>query len=329
MPQKNQQKMKMLFLVEMLRECSDEQHPLTTQEIVERIRAHGITCDRRTVSIDMAQLNEYGIEVMSVMLGHKKAYYMDDSHFAQPELRILIDAVQAAGFITEKKSAALIDKLAALGGKYRADALKENRICFHTQKHRNEAILYNVDTLEEALQRHCVASFLYFDLNENHEKIYRKDKQRYVVEPLALVFHEDFYYLVTYSAKYKNLCHYRVDRMDHVSVEETPISESAEAQRPALTGYTEELFKMFGGDTETVTLELSDTLIGAFFDKFGEDIKLQRVASDRCCVTLDIRISPPFWGWLFQFGAQIQIIAPESVRAEYKACIKAIDAMYQ
>lgn len=120
MPQKNQQKMKMLFLVEMLRECTDEQHPLTTQEIVERIQARGITCDRRTVSIDMAQLNEYGIEVMSVMLGHKKAYYMDDSRFAQPELRILIDAVQAAGFITEKKSAALIDKLAALGGKYRA-----------------------------------------------------------------------------------------------------------------------------------------------------------------------------------------------------------------
>ena len=104
MPQKNQQKMKMLFLVEMLRECTDEQHPLTTQEIVERIQARGITCDRRTVSIDMAQLNEYGIEVMSVMRGHKKAYYMDDSRFDQPELRILIDAVQAAGFITGRKA---------------------------------------------------------------------------------------------------------------------------------------------------------------------------------------------------------------------------------
>ena len=86
---------------------------------------------------------------------------------------------------------------------------------------------------------------------------------------------------------------------------------------------------MFGGDTETVTLELSDKLIGAFFDKFGEEIKLQRVAPDRCRVTLDIRISPPFWGWLFQFGAQIQIIAPERVRAEYKARTEAIAVMYQ
>lgn len=174
-----------------------------------------------------------------------------------------------------------------------------------------------------------MASFFYFDLDENRKKIYRKDKQRYVVEPLALVFHEDFYYLVTYSTKYKNLCHYRVDRMDHVSVEKAPISELAEAQRPALTGYTEELFKMFGGDTETVTLELSDKLIGAFFDKFGENITLQRVAADRCRATLDIRISPPFWGWLFQFGTQIRIIAPESVRAEYEERTEAIAAMYK
>lgn len=329
MRQRNQQKMKMLFLVEMLRECTDEQHPLTTEEIAERIRARGISCDRRTVSIDMEQLNEHGIEVMSVMRGHKKAYYMDDSRFDLPELRTLIDAVQAAGFITEKKSAALIDKIAALGGQYCAYTLKKNLIYLHAQKHQNEAIFYNIGTLEEALQQHCMASFLYFGLNENYEKIYRKDKQRYLVEPLTLVFYEDNYYLIAYSPKHDNLRHYRIDRMNHVSVEEIPISEAAEAHRLELSGYTERLFKMFGGDRKTITMEFDNNLIGAFFDKFGENIQLQRVAENRCCVTTDIQTSPPFWGWLFQFGTQVKIISPETVKAAYKSRLEAITAMYQ
>ncbi len=174
MPKANYQKIKLLKLLELLRQETDEEHPLRTSEICTRLNALSITCDRRTLGKDMALFNKQGYEVMPKMVGHEKAYYVEDRGFSVPELKILIDAVQAASFITEKKSAELIKKIAYLGGSHRAEILKGNMVCFNTRKHTNEAIYYNVGFLEEALQQKRKASFCYFDLDETGERIYRK-----------------------------------------------------------------------------------------------------------------------------------------------------------
>lgn len=75
-----------------------------------------------------------------------------------------------------------------------------------------------VGFLEEALQQKKRVSFYYFDLNEHSEKVYRKSKERYIVEPMALVFNEDNYYLTCYSSKYDGICNYRVDRMELLAI---------------------------------------------------------------------------------------------------------------
>lgn len=185
MPQDNKQKIKLLYVMEMLRQETDEQHPMLTSQIIDKLAEIGISCERRTVGTDMRLLNEYGYEVMCTMVGHEKAYYVEDRSFSVPELKILIDAVQAAKFVTDKKTDELIDKIADLGGRHRAEILKGNMVCFNTRKHTNESIYYNVGMLEEAIQEKKQASFLYFDLNENKERVYRKDATRYVVEPIA------------------------------------------------------------------------------------------------------------------------------------------------
>ena len=126
MPKDNKQKIKLLYLMEILRQDTDEQHPISTNQICKRLAEQGISCERRTVGMDMKVLNEYGYEIMSKMVGHEKAYYIDDRSFSVPEIKILMDAVQAAKFITPGKSAALIEKLAALGGSHQAEILKSN-----------------------------------------------------------------------------------------------------------------------------------------------------------------------------------------------------------
>ena len=128
MPKANFQKIKLLKLMEMLRQETDEEHPLRTSEICKRLNALNITCDRRTLGKDITLLNSQGFEIMSAMRGHEKAYYIEDRSFSVPELKILIDAVQATGFITEKKSAELINKIAYLGGSHRAEILKRNMV---------------------------------------------------------------------------------------------------------------------------------------------------------------------------------------------------------
>lgn len=231
-------------------------------------------------------------------------------------MKILIDAVQAASFVTEKKTAELIDKIAALGGSHKADILKSNMACFNTRKHSNESIYYNVGFLEDAIQQQKRVIFYYYDLNENGEKVYRREHHHYVVEPIALVFNDDNYYLMVYSARHDGTANYRVDRMDHVEIVDEAISEKALTLREGIDSYTEQAFKMYGGQQVDVVLEFDDKLIGVVYDIFGEDTKMIR-SGDKCIATVKVQISPVFWGWLFQFAGQMKVLSPDTVIADY------------
>ncbi|MDD4496260.1 MAG: WYL domain-containing transcriptional regulator, partial [Eubacteriales bacterium] len=308
-------------LMELLRQETDELHPMPTNEICRRLGTMGISCERRTLTKDIALLNELGFEVMWRKVGKEKGYYIEDRSFSVPELKILIDAVQAANFITEKKSTELIDKISALGGSHRADILKSNLVCFNTRKHSNEAIYYSVGYLEDAIQQKNKVLFRYFDLDENGEKVYRRDGHRYVVEPVALVFHEDNYYVVVYSEKHDSTANYRIDRMDSVEVLDEPVSQKASALRNEVAGYTERVFKMYGGQPVDIVIEFSDKLIGVLYDKVGENTKMIRTGENTCVATVKVQISPTFWGWLFQFGKQMRILSPAHLIDEYKNMI--------
>jgi len=322
MTQDNYRKIKLLKLLDMLRHETDEQHPLSTTQICTKLGNMGIVCDRRTLPRDIATLNDQGYEIMSVMIGHDKCYYVEDRSFSIPELKILIDAVQAASFITDKKTSELVEKIAALGGSHRAEILKSNMVCFNTRKHSNEQIYYNVDTLERAIQNNKKVIFYYYNLDENGNKVYRRDHHHYVVEPIALVFNEDNYYLISYSSRHDGTANYRVDRMEAVEVVEEDICEKAISLRNSVSGYTEQAFKMYGGESVEVVLEFSDSLIGVVFDKFGEDVKMRRTSEDRCVATVTVQISPVFWSWLFQFGKQMTVVSPPQVSDEYKQKIQ-------
>ena len=318
MPQENCQKIKLLKLMEILRQETDEDHPLKTTAICEKLLAMNIKCDRRTLHLDMKLLNQQGYEVMSLLIDHERAYYIADRSFSVPELKILIDAVQAASFVTEKKTAELIDKIADLGGSNRAAILKDNIVHFNTRKHGNEAIYYNVDTIESAIQQDKKIIFRYFDIDENGARVYRRDGHHYVVEPVALVFNDDNYYIVSYSSKHENTANYRLDRMDSVETVDKDITDKAKELRESIAGYTESVFKMYGGELQDVTLQFDQKLIGAVYDKFGEGTKMLRINDTTCVAAVKAQISPTFWGWLFQFGGQMKINSPEELKEEYK-----------
>ena len=318
MPEENYQKIKLLKIMEILRQETDEEHPMTKVELAARLVAMKVSCSPRSLIRDIKLLNEQGYEIMERLIGHEKAYFVCDRSFSVPELKILIDAVQAASFVTNKKTGELIDKIAALDGSHRAAILKGNLIKFNTRKHRNETVFYTVGFIEEAIQQNKKIIFRYFDLDENGQKVYRREGHRYVVEPVALVFNEDNYYLIVYSEKHDGTANYRVDRIDSVEIIDDPISDKARSLRRKIARYTEEAFKMFNGQPETVTLRFSDKLIGPVLDKFGEDTKMSRVDDHTIEAIVQVRIAPTFWGWLFQFGADMYIVEPETLRQEYK-----------
>ncbi|MBR0133591.1 MAG: WYL domain-containing transcriptional regulator [Lachnospiraceae bacterium] len=328
MSRKANQKIKLLTIVDILRNETDESHPLTTNELCKKLANKNIPCNRKVLYNDVKTLNDCGYEVMTLPVGREKGYYMDDTTFSLPELKIMVDAVQAASFITEKKSEELTGKIAALGGSQKAALLTQNIVHFNTTKHTNESIYYIVGTLEEAIRNHMKASFYYFDLNENGERVYRKDKERYITDPLSLIYNDDNYYMICYTEKHANYTSYRLDRMEQVNIENEEISEISEQAKAGVTKYVEESFNMFSGQIANVILKFDDSLIGVIYDKFGEDIKMLRSDDSSCVVTATIRVSPTFWGWLFQFADKMQILSPAYLIELYKEkCQKIIAAI--
>ena len=218
----------------------------------------------------------------------------------------------------DKKSAALVDKIAELGGYHRADVLKGNMVNFNTRKHTNESILINVDHINEAILNNRKISFQYYDLDENHDVRFRKNRKKYIENPVTLVYNEDNYYLICYSDKYADTVNYRVDRMYAITVLDAVRSKETDTLYAALPDYTKQTFKMYDGDVEEVTLEFDNTLLGPIYDKFGEHTDIRRMLGKKLRTTVTVQVSPPFWGWLFQFDNRIRIVEPKKVLEEYK-----------
>lgn len=193
--------------------------------------------------------------------------------------------------------------------------------CYNIQQD-NEGIFENIEHIELAIRQKKQVSFYYFDLDEKRNRVYRKEKKRYITDPVALVFSEDSYYLVAYSQKYQNAVNYRVDRMDTVEVEENSICEEALIKKRKTETYTEQVFKMYNGKTETVTLEFAPELLGSVYDKFGEQIEIRHTDGGWLKIKVAVQISPLFFSWVFQFNNRMRIAESSIVLDKYNNTIR-------
>ena len=221
MPDPKFQKIKLLKIWEILNRKTDEQHPITTQELIAELNLLGITADRRTIYTDIDSLQEFGYEIQNKRRNHDMVYWLPKRQFDLPEIKIIMDCIYSSKFVTASKTEELIDKLADLGGSGRGDLLKRNAIHFNAVKHSNESIYEIVDVLERAIENKKKVSFNYFLLNQSGERVYKHNNKLYVEEPLAMVCNDGNYYLICYHSEeeYENhIKTFRVDRIDNISL---------------------------------------------------------------------------------------------------------------
>lgn len=313
----NKQKIKLLKLTEFLRSESAKDKPVTTSQIISYLNNIEISCDRRTLYKDMDLLIESGANIVKTEFGRENAYYVDENSLSLAEVKILIDAVQAANFVTAEKTKELTEKLLAFAGIRRSEIVGENITFYNNHKHTNSEIFDNIEQIELAVSKKKQVSFYYFDLDEKLNRVYRKEKKRYIEEPVVLVFDDDNYYLVTYNQNYQKSLSYRVDLMDTVEVEDTDVCKETLMLKSKMKKYKEQVFRMFSGDLETVTLEFDKTVLRYVYDKFGEGTEIRHADNDRLKVKVLVETSPAFFGWVFQFGGKVEIISPENVVNEY------------
>ena len=312
-----------LKIYDILSMNTDEEHPLTTAEIVEELQKCGISSTRKSIKLNIDMLNSIGYEVMCDKK-NKCYYYVADRKFNVPELKILIDAVQCANFITESKSKEFIKKLSNTAGTYKGELLAHNVLYDNDYKKTNEQIFYSVNNIESAIQNGKKISFKYFDNLITGEKKYRKDGDLYVINPVKLTINNNNYYLICYSDKHLNLTSYRVDRMEQVlELEEDKLFADCEKDEN-IDKYLVGLFDMFGGEKEQVTMRCvnSPKYAEIINDQFGTNKRVINIKEDYFDIRVDVGISNTFFAWLSTFKGDIKITFPKKVIEGYEEFLK-------
>jgi predicted DNA-binding transcriptional regulator YafY len=320
-------KLKLVKIWEILSQETDEEHPMTTQAILDKLAEMGIVCDRRTLYADIKALNECGYEICCKR-AISNEYYVKDRSFSIAEIRIMMDAVQAAGFITDDKTEEFIDKLAALAGSRRGEALKDNIVAFNNTKTDNGDIYYNVETITAAIQQNKKVKFTYFDYDISHKRKYRKEGKFYYMNPYALVMDNDNYYFLGCDMYHDNMISFRVDRMEQVQVSRHDKEDLELLRKFDLQNYKKQIFGMYSGDIKEVTIRAHNELMDTIYDLFGPKTRLSKYDDNEFVFSTQVQLSPQFFGWCCSFGDKLKITAPNSVVNELEDYIEGLVNAY-
>ena len=316
------QKLKMLYLVQLFSRETDDAHKLTMPEIIAKLADEGVNADRKTLYQDFEELRRFGLDIISEKDGRNFYYYLGSRDFELPELKLLVDSVQSAKFITDKKSGQLIKKLESLVSKYEGSQLHRQVIIAGRVKTMNESIYYNVDKIHAAIGEDRQIRFKYFDWNLKKEMEPRYDGKWYRLSPWALMWDDEKYYLVAYDSKHETIIHYRVDKMTQIGILDEKREGHEAFRKFNVAHYTNTLFGMFAGDETKVTIEAENRLVSVFIDRFGKDIIIAPIDDDHFRTTVTVAVSKQFFGWIMGIDGDVRVIAPDSVVKQIKAEIE-------
>ena len=321
------QKIKLLFLMDLFMNKTDMEHTISMKEILNELEKNGISGARKSIYSDIETLKEYGMEI-EYRKEHPEGYYLADRTFEIAELKLLVDAVQSSRFITEKKSRSLIQKLEGLASCYEAVQLRRQVYVADRVKTMNESIYYNVDKLHNAISANLQIMFEYTQWGmEDKVKLLNKGKI-YRISPWQLSWTNENYYLIGYDSEQKMIKHFRVDKMIRIEMtgETREGKEVFEKTDPAI--YSKNMFGMFSGENETLSIQIPQYLLGVFVDRFGKDISVRKMDEGKYIVHMQVVISEQFFGWLTGLGKDVIILSPQKIVQEYREYLEGILGKY-
>ena len=322
-------KMKMLHLIRIFSQETDDEHALTLQEIIAKLAAVNISADRKTLYTDFEDLRQFGFDVIAQQRDRTTYYHLGERDFELPELKLLVDSVQAAKFITTRKSQELIRKLERYASVYQAAQLNRQVYIAGRVKAMNESIYYNIDRLHNAINAGVQIRFQYGQWNLNKEMELRRSGEWYQVSPWALTWDDEKYYLVAYDADADMIKHYRVDKMLRIKALDEPRQGQKAFVAFDMALYSKSVFGMFTGEETTVTLEAENHMVGVIIDRFGKDISITPVSDTHFQATVNVIASPQFIGWIVALGKSIRIVAPDALVERMREEIHRLSEQYK
>ena len=324
MAKTDNQKLKILYILDYLQKNSHQDKPVKANELISMLDRLGISCNRKTIYSDIAALQEFGVDIVHLP-GRNGGYYVASRNFQLPELKLLIDAVQSSRFLTEKKSRELIEKLCSQCNEQDARLMRRDVYVSGRVKSMNETIYYSVDAIQEAIAQNKQITFRYFDWGLNGTRVYRQ--KSYTASPYGLCQDNENCYLLALSPRH-GITSYRVDRMSDIELAQEPRVPCPELAGRNLTEYANRMFQMYSGDRVSVKLRFRRELANVVIDRFGKDTMLFPDGEEHFVFTVEVAVSPLFLSWVMGFGDKAQILYPQSVVEECKKMARQVLEQY-
>lgn len=325
MARSSNQKLKLIYLADIFRQNTDDEHCVTVSQIIDMLAAKGISAERKSIYTDIEALKSYGMDI-ECRREKTTGYYLAGRNFELAELKLLVDLVQCSKFITHKKSNELIKKLESLASNYQAQLMQRQVIVTNRIKTMNESIYYNVDAIHNAIAHNKKISFKYFEYTVSKERKFRKNGEKYLISPLALNWSDSNYYLIAYDSESEKIKHYRVDKMTSINMTDEAREGLQQFEKVDMAQYSKRVFSMYSGKEQSIKLRFDNSLIGVVIDKFGKDVVVSP-GTDSFTINVTVMVSAQFFGWLAGLGCGAQIVSPPSVKERYSAHLKEILAI--
>lgn len=324
---RSNQKLKIMYLMKILMEETDETHDITLAEIVEKLKAYGVTAERKSLYNDIENLRTYGMDIIGSQYDRSFHYQLVNRQFELAELKLLVDSVQSAKFITEKKSKELIAKIESYASKYEAKKLDRQVNVAGRVKTMNERIYYSVDAIHEALSEGGQIRFQYFVWTVDRKMELKHDGTYYEVSPWALCWDDEKYYLVGYDHAEGKIKHFRVDKMTNTSVVSNKRLGRAAFAEIKMSEYTNRMFGMFEGEQASVRLLCENSMANIMIDRFGMNVPIIKVDPEHFEISVKVSVSKLFLGWIMALPG-VKIVSPESVVEQMKEEIRRLTDLY-
>jgi predicted DNA-binding transcriptional regulator YafY len=323
------QKQKILALLDIFKEYTDDEHGITMARIIELLGNYGINAERKAVYKDIELLTDYGYEIVKNHENGAYCYTLVNRDFDLPELKLLVDAVQASKFISEKRSVELIKKIVGHASKYQAVQLQRQVYVTNRIKTDYDSVFYNIDDLNMAINQNKQIKFDYYEWNLKKEMTIRENGHKTDISPWALTWDDENYYMVAYDEKSKAIKHYRVDKIRKIQILDKERQGKESFGQLDMAFYAKKVFNMFTGDEKTVRIRFDNHMIGVVIDRFGKDIMVVPGDDGTFIVNVRVSVSNMFFGWIMGLGNSVKILGPDSVVEQFNKEIDRLRKQYE
>ena len=313
---------RVLLTLKYLWEESSEENYATGVDIMNYLEDHGIKApSRNTIYRDIKQLQELGVQIV-VYKGTQNHYWIDERVFSTAELQLLTDAVQAAQFISKKRSNEILDKLAVFAEPGNPELLNRRLLIETRPKSTNDNILFVVNELQHAIATKKKVNFQYVDYSPSKKKVFRHNGQVYSVSPYSMLWNGANYYMLGWSDSHGKVVCFRVNRIEKVQVTDVRIVPKPRGYREQ--DYYSEIFSMYDGPECEVELLCTNDMMNIIIDRFGTGVKTSVMDKDHFKVIAKVHISNVFYGWLCGLAGKVKLISPKSAVDELYELVKMV-----